>query len=142
MTPEPSATVPVVDVNIPRFNQAAVALLTGAAFAADQQGLVVFAAALMALSAFTPIAPLTWLYTRSLRPRLQPSGPVDFEPAAPPRFSQRIGATVLAVASVAFVVGLPAVGWTLTLLVTALATLAAAARICVGCILYERVVRR
>ena len=49
---------------------------------------------------------------------------------------------ILGVASFALVAGWETLGWALTLVVTALATLAAATRICVGCILYERTVVR
>jgi hypothetical protein len=62
------------------------------------------------------------------------------EPAAPPRFSQLIGAGFLGAASLAFAAGAPALGWGLTLIVTALAALAATTRICVGCMVYRKVV--
>lgn len=129
-----------VDVNIPRFNQAVIALLTGLAFVADQPWLVPVAFVTLAVSwAGGPrLAPLTRLYVGLIRPRL--SGPVVTEPAAPPRFSQLIGAGFLGVASMAFGAGAPAFGWVLTLIVTALATLAATTRICLGCIVYSKVV--
>jgi hypothetical protein len=62
------------------------------------------------------------------------------EPADPPRFAQLLGIVFLLGATVLFVVGLGTAGWIVTLMVTALATLAAATRICVGCIIYERAV--
>lgn len=129
-----------VDVNIPRFNQAVIALLTGLAFVIDQPWLVVVAFLILAISwAGGPrLAPLTRLYVGVIRPRL--SGPVVTEPAAPPRFSQLIGAGFLGVASVAFGASAPVLGWALTLVVTALAALAATTKICVGCIVYRKVV--
>lgn len=129
-----------VDVNVPRFNQAIIALLTGLAFVIDQPWLVLVAFVVLAVSwAGGPrLAPLTRLYVGLIRPRL--TGPVVTEPAAPPRFSQLIGAGFLGVASLAFAVGAPALGWGLTLIVTALAALAATTRICVGCIVYRKVV--
>jgi hypothetical protein len=48
---------------------------------------------------------------------------------------------MLGLATLAFVAGWATAGWTFTLIVTALATLAAATRICVGCLIYERAVR-
>jgi hypothetical protein len=143
MNPEPS-TEPTVDVNVPRFNQAAVALLTALGFVFQQPWLVVLTFAILAVSwtAGPSVAPLTQLYIRVVRPRLQPEGPGEFEPAAPPRFAQLVGAIVLGAASFALVAGWETLGWALTLVVTALATLAAATRICVGCILYERAVVR
>lgn len=142
MNDSSKTAVPVVDVNIPRFNQAVVALVTGIAFVARWPWLVACAAVILGLSAFTRLAPLTRLYVELIRPRFQPSGPDEFEPAAPPRFSQRLGAVVLGVASILLFAGVSSVGWALTVLVTALATLAATARICVGCLFYERVVAR
>jgi hypothetical protein len=129
-----------VDVNIPRFNQAVIALLTGLAFVIDQPWLVLVGFVILAVSwAGGPrLAPLTRFYVGVIRPRL--SGPVVTEPAAPPRFSQLIGAGFLGVASLAFAVGASALGWGLTLTVTALAALDATTRICVGCIVYRKVV--
>ena len=133
---------PTVDVNVPRFNQGVVGLVTGVGFLTQSPPLVVLMAIVLALSAFGPasVAPLTRLYVGVIRPRIQPAGPSEFEPAAPPRFAQRIGAGFLAAASLAFAVGVPGLGWGLTLMVTALASLAAATRICVGCVVYERMV--
>jgi hypothetical protein len=137
-----ATTESVVDVNVPRFNQAVVAVVTALAFLLQEPFLVVLMAIVLALSAFggPRTALLGRLYVRAIRPRFDPEGPSEFEPAAPPRFAQRIGAGFLVVASLAFLLGAGAVGWSLTLIVTALAALAAATRICVGCILYERVV--
>jgi hypothetical protein len=142
MSQSPLDAAPVVDVNVPRFNQAVIAGITGLAFLFQSAWMVVFGAVVLAISAFTPFHPLTSLYIRLIRPRFQPHGPTEFEPAAPPRFSQRLGAGFLTAASLALLAGAPTLGWMLTLLVTALATLAALARICVGCLLYEKVLAR
>lgn len=136
----PTTAVPQVDVDVPRFNQAVVAALTGIAFLADLPWLVAVAFALLALSwAGGPRwAPLTQLWVRALRPVVRPDGPAAFEDARPPRFAQLLGTLFLGAATVSFALGAPAVGWTLTLVVTALAALAATTAICVGCIVYER----
>ncbi len=63
-------------------------------------------------------------------------GPVEPEHEYPPRFAQALGGTFLALATVAFVVGLPVVGWLLTAAVAGLQVLLAATGICVGCRLY------
>ncbi len=143
MNPDPS-TESTVDVNVPRFNQAGVAFLTALGFVLQQPWLVVVTFAILAVSwtAGPTVAPLTQLYVRIVRPRIQPQGPVEFEPAAPPRFAQLIGVIMLGVASFALVAGWETFGWASTLVVTALAALAAATRICIGCILYERAVTR
>lgn len=135
-----ASTTAMVDVNVPRFNQALVAALTAFAFVLDQPWLVAVTAVVLGVSwAGGPsLAPFTRLYVGLIRPRLRPGGPTEYEPAAPPRFSQLLGTLFLTGASVALLGGAETLGWALTLIVTALATLAAAARICVGCILYER----
>ncbi len=139
-----AAKAPTVDVNVPRFNQGLVAVLTGLAFVLDAPALVVVTFAILAVSwAWGPrLAPFTRLYVDVIRPRIQPEGPREVEPAAPPRFAQLVGAVFLGGASLAFALGAPVAGWVLTLVVTALAALAATTRICVGCIIYEKVVAR
>lgn len=129
-----------VDVNVPRFNQACVALLTGVAFVTQVWVLVPIVAAILALTRFAGprYGLFTWVYVGLLRPRL--SGPVATEPAGPPRFAQLLGVVFLALATVLFAVGWMTPGWVVTLMVTALAALAATTRICVGCIIYERAV--
>lgn len=137
-------TAPTVDVNVPRFNQGMVAVLTAAAFVFQLEWLVGVTFAVLALSWLggPALALFTQIYTKLVRPIVQPDGPVEFEPAAPPRFAQLVGTLFLGAASIALALGAGAVGWTLTLIVTALAALAAATRICVGCIVYERAVAR
>lgn len=130
----------VVDRNIPRFNQSIIAILTAVGFVLANPWPVVVAFVILAVSwAGGPsVAPLTQVYVRLIRPRI--GGPVITEPSAPPRFSQLIGAIFLGGATAAFALGSPLVGWALTLVVTALAALAATTRICVGCIIYEKAV--
>lgn len=137
-----TSTEKTVDVNVPRFNQGTVAVLTAVAFVFQLDWLVATAFAILAVSWLLGprFAPLTQLYVRLIRPRIGP--PTEFEPAAPPRFAQLIGSVFLGASTVAFALGLTAVGWTLSLVVTALAALAAVTRICVGCIVYEKAVAR
>ena len=129
---------PELDVNIPRFNQLCVALLTGLAFVVQWWPLVALVATVIVVTIVGgPSAGLfTQIYVRFVQPRID--GPVETEPTAPHRFAQTLGATMLLVASALFIVGADAVGWILTLVVTALSTLAAATGICVGCLIYER----
>ncbi|MFQ5966462.1 MAG: DUF4395 domain-containing protein [Acidimicrobiia bacterium] len=129
-----------VDVNVPRFNQAVVGGITAAAFVLQQEWLVAVGFLLLGLSYVggPRFAPLTHLYVRVVRPRFQPGGPTEFESAAPPRFAQLLGTIFLGGAILAFALGVPVLAWVLTLIVMALATLAATTRICVGCIIYEK----
>jgi hypothetical protein len=63
-------------------------------------------------------------------------GPAEPEHEYPPRFAQALGGTFLGVASLAFLAGVPALGWLFTAAVAGLQTLLAATGICVGCRLY------
>lgn len=129
-----------VDVNVPRVNQAVTSLLTAIAYVRSSPELVAVAFAILVLSRVggPRLAPITQLYVRFVRPRFQPAGPSDVEDARPPAFAQLIGTIVLGLALAGLYGGVPIVGWALTLVVTALAGLAATTRICVGCIMYER----
>ena len=127
-----------VDVNVPRFNQGCVAALTGLAFVVQVWPIVPVVAAALAITRFAGprFGVFTQVYVRLVKPRL--SGPLVTESVDPPRFAQLLGVVVLTVASVLFVGGFATAGWVVTLIVTALATLAATTRVCVGCIIYER----
>ncbi|HYO44792.1 MAG TPA: DUF4395 domain-containing protein [Candidatus Limnocylindrales bacterium] len=63
-------------------------------------------------------------------------GRTEPEHEYPPRFAQALGGTFLALAMLAFVIGLPAVGWILAGAVAGLQALLAVTGICVGCRLY------
>lgn len=128
-----------VDVNIPRFNQACVALLTGVAFVLQAWVLVAFVAAVLAATRFAGprLGLFTQFYVHVFKPRM--AGPVETESAEPPRFAQLLGVVFLTIATILLVLGYAKAGWLVTLLVTALATLAATTRICVGCFIYESV---
>ena len=129
-----------VDVNIPRFNQAIVAGLTGIAFVVQAWQLVAVVFAIVAITrlAGARYGLFTQLYVRFARPSR--SQPIETEWSAPPRFAQLLAVIFLGAATVLFIAGFPVVAWTVTLIVTALATLAATARICVGCVIYQKIV--
>ncbi len=141
MTTSPQ-TSKTVDVNVPRFNQGTIAVLTGIAFVLQLEWLVAVSFAILAFSWLVGprFAPLTQLYVRAIRPLIGP--PTEFEPIAPPRFAQLIGSIFLGAATVSFALELGVLGWVLSLIVTALAALAAVTRICVGCIIYEKAIAR
>lgn len=134
-------TTATVDVNVPRFGQALTAGLTALAFVVQAEWLVMAVFIVLAVSwvGGPRWAPFTRLYEGLVRPRLH--RPIEVEPAAPPRFAQLVGGFFLGAATISFLVGMPAIGWGATLLVTALAALAATTRICVGCLIYRQVVR-
>ncbi len=129
-----------IDANVPRFNQACVAVLTAIAFVVQSWPLVAAVALVLGVTRFVGprYALFTQIYVRFVRPRLR--GEVVTEPAAPPRFAQLLGFLLLSLATVLFLVGASTLGWIVTLIVTLLATLAAVTRICVGCIIYDKAV--
>jgi Domain of unknown function (DUF4395) len=77
-------------------------------------------------------------YFELIQPRLG-EGPI--EDSRPPRFANLVGLAFLGGATLAFLLGAPAVGWTLTLIVAALALLAAATGLCAGCEVYKLTAR-
>ena len=62
--------------------------------------------------------------------------PTEMEHEYPPRFAQVFGSVVLAVALLAFLLGLPIEGWLLSGAVAALQTVLAVTGYCLGCRLY------
>lgn len=132
-----------IDINIPRFNQTVVALAVALAFIADASWLVAIVAATLAAAwLFGPKANLTSrIYVAYVREFVDPGGPSEVEDARPPRFALLLGTIFTSAATLAFLAGWTTVGWGLAGIVGALALLAATSRICVGCIIYERVQR-
>ncbi|HEX9682932.1 MAG TPA: DUF4395 domain-containing protein [Acidimicrobiales bacterium] len=136
-----------IDPRGPRFNQAVLtaALLIG--FIADGFGdgawvvAPVFAIALFLGAAFGPqYGPFLRLFAKVIRPRLGP--PDELEDPRPPRFAATVGVIFLGAATLAFLADAAALGWTLSLIVAALAGLAATTGICVGCEIYLMFARR
>src|SRR5919202_1832385 len=134
----------MIDSHVPRLSQAVQAAALIAAFVFDLRLAVpILAAVLLAAVLGGPRANLLALVYRSLPiPRGEP------EPAAPPRFAQRIGAGFL-VAGSAFLFGLPAhtwiwwvLGWGPALVVAILSALAATTGLCIGCEMYLLIDRR
>lgn len=74
-----------------------------------------------------------WPYVRKAL-RLGP--PKELESEIPPRFAQALGSLGLGLAVVAFVIGVPIVGWVLTIAVAALQGVLGATGYCLGCKLY------
>ncbi len=133
---DPYRDLKVIDARAPRVNQATIGLLALLAFVIDWWPLL----AILALQLFIGLRfgrryCLPCLaYFELIQPRFG-EGPI--EDSRPPRFANMIGLTVLGAASVAHLVGLEVLGWSLGLLVAALALLAATTGFCVGCTLYR-----
>jgi hypothetical protein len=87
------------------------------------------------------LSPLALLSTRVITPRLP--GPHRFVAGPPKRFAQGLGAAgSIAAVVVYYGFGWHLAAWVLAGLMVGLATLEAAFRICVGCMLYAALVRR
>ena len=135
-TADPYRDLDVIDQRAPRFNQATIGALSLLAFAAGWWPLLGVLAAQLAIGlVFGRRYCLPCLaYFELVQPRL---GEGPLEDARPPRFANIVGTVVLALATAAHASGLSTLGWSLGLLVAALALLAAATGVCVGCELYR-----
>jgi Domain of unknown function (DUF4395) len=135
-TAHPYDDTDVIDERAPRTNQAVIGLLALLAFLLDLEWLPALLAAQLAIGLlFGRRFCLPCLLDFELvQPRL---GEGRIEDARPPRFANMVGAGFLAGATLAFTLGAPAVGWTLTLIVAALALLAAVTGLCTGCEAYR-----
>lgn len=133
---DPYRDLAVIDARAPRVNQAIVAIGAGVAVATGWWAILgVLALQLAVAVRFGRRYCLPCrLYFDLIQPRL---GEGPLEDARAPRFANVIGASFLGAATVAYAVGLPAVGAVLGLAVVALATLAVTTGLCVGCELYK-----
>jgi Domain of unknown function (DUF4395) len=139
-TVDPYRDLRVVDARAPRFVQAFVGSLALLAFLTGWWPLLALLAAQLAIGVTLG---RRWclpclFYFEVVQPRFG-EGPI--EDARPPRFANLVGVAVLGAGSVAHAAGLHALGWTLGLLVAALALLSAATGFCVGCQIYRAVAR-
>jgi hypothetical protein len=130
----------VIDARGPRTNQAVIGALALLAFLLDLEWLPAVLAAQLAIGLVfgRRYCLPCLLYFEVIQPRLG-EGPI--EDARPPRFANVVGVVFLGGATIAFIAGAPTVGWTLTLIVAALALLAAITGFCTGCFVYRLAAR-
>jgi hypothetical protein len=129
---------PRVDTHLAKFSQGCVVALTGLAFLLAQPVIVLITAGLLAVSALVPaISPFRLLYRNVvvllhlMRPRM-----VEDDPA-PHRFAQGVGTAFLIVAPLLlFLTKATTLGWTLDLIVFALAAINMTIGFCAGCLVY------
>ena len=139
----PSPSVPRVDAHLIKFSQAWVVALTGVAFLLQQPVMVGIAALALAVSALVPsVSPFRLLYRgvalplKLLRPRM-----VEDDPA-PHRFAQGVGTVFLLTSTlILFVTQVATLGWTLDLIVFALAGINFSVGFCAGCFVYYQLGR-
>jgi hypothetical protein len=135
-TAHPYRDLDVIDARAPRFNQATVGIVSLVAVLTGWWPLLGLMGAQLGIGlrygrryCLACVA-----YFELVQPRFG-EGPI--EDSRPPRFANQIGFVVLTSATLAWAVGLTAIGAALGLLVAALALLAAATGLCVGCELYR-----
>jgi hypothetical protein len=135
-TADPYRDLDVIDARAPRFNQATIGTLSLLAVASGWWPILALLAAQLAIG--LRFGRRWCLPCRAYFELVQPrfgEGPV--EDSRPPKFANQVGLTVLAAASAAYLVGAPALGAALGLLVAALALLAAVTGFCAGCWVYR-----
>jgi phosphate/sulfate permease len=125
-----------IDPRGPRTNQAVLASGLAVGFLVGWWPVAPLFAVVLCLGvAFGPRwNPVLLAYRHVVAPRLKP--PEELEDPRPPRFAAAVGVVFLVAATAAFLLGANALGWTLSLLVAALAALAATTGLCVGCEVY------
>ena len=139
-TADPYADTDVVDARAPRFLQATVgagavlALATGWWWLYGLLALQLVVGLVLGRRWCLPCV----AYFELVQPRV---GEGRVEDARPPRFANKVGATVLSLAFAAHLAGLDAAGTALGAVVAGLALLAAATGLCVGCELYKLAAR-
>jgi hypothetical protein len=139
-TAHPYDDTDVIDARAPRFNQATIGLVSLVALVTGWWLLLAVLALQLALGlrfgrrwCLPCVA-----YFRFVQPRI---GEGRVEDARPPRFANMVGVVFLTAASVAYLVGLPAVGAVLGGAVAALALLSAVTGFCTGCEAYKLLTR-
>jgi hypothetical protein len=135
-TADPYRDTTVIDARAPRFNQAVVGIASLIAVTTGPWWLVVVLAAQLTIGLALG---RRWClqcvaYFELVQPRFG-EGPI--EDSRPPRFANAIGAIFLGAASLAFLSGWETAGTALGAIVAALALLAAATGLCVGCEAYK-----
>lgn len=143
MTP---TDIKTVDANLPRAKAAFHTLIPALGFILQAWPLIAFTGVAMALSVLA--GPRYSLFGRLYRQFLVPALDIESGPTealAPHRFSEALGAVFLLASAVllaGFGSGVAAgVGWTLSLIVVALAAINWLAGYCVGCKMYGLIAR-
>ena len=133
---DPYRDANVIDSRAPRFNQAAIGMLSLIAVLAGWHWLVGLLA--LQLAAGLTLGRRFCLpcvaYFELVQPRF---GEGSLEDSRPPRAANLVGAVVLSAATVGYALGSAVAGTGLALLVAALALLAAGTGFCTGCEAYK-----
>ena len=131
-----------VDQSALRTNQAFIIGLLVLAFVLNSVWLVAFVGVVMLVGTAVPtLALFKRIYQHILRPNGLVKPDVIPDNPEPHRFAQGFGGVVVALAVIAFITGLPVLGWSLTWLVVALAALNLFLGFCAGCFVYYQLNR-
>jgi hypothetical protein len=129
-------TLKPVDHAALNTNQTVIILLLITAFILNSPILVGIVAFFMLGGTVLGQPGFRWLYQYILRPTGIVKPEVIRDNPEPHRFAQGFGGTVVLIGLVCILLGLTALGWSLTWLVTALAALNLFGGFCVGCAVY------
>lgn len=122
------------DKSVLKTNQGTIIALNALAYILQAPLLVAFVGLVMLVGTADPrFALFQQLYLRVLKPRGLVRPRVVMDDPVPHRFTQGLGGSFLAAATLAFAVGADLLGWSLAALVVALAFIAFAFDYCVGC---------
>lgn len=131
-----------VDQSALKVNQAFIIGLLLLAFVLDSVWLVAFVGGVMLLGTAVPgLALFKRIYQHLLQPVGLVKPHVISDNPEPHRFAQGFGGVVVALAALALLTGLPALGWALSGLVVALAALNLFLGFCAGCFVYYQLNR-
>lgn len=132
----PYRDLDVIDARAPRFNQTVIGTLALVSFATGWWPLLAILAGQLAIGLqFGRRFCLPCLAYFELVQPIVGEGPV--EDSRPPRFANQVGMVVLGTAAVSHAAGAQVLGWSLGLLVAALALFAATTGFCAGCEIYK-----
>jgi hypothetical protein len=139
-TADPWRDLDVIDERAPRFNQAVVGVvaLLGAVFGWPLAWALMGAQLLIGLTLGRRFCLTCLAYFKLVQPRF---GEGNLEDSRPPRLANAIGSALLTAAAVLWWVGSPPAGTAISVLVAALALLAASTGFCAGCEFYRLTAR-
>jgi len=131
-----------VDRTALRVNQGFIVGLLAIGFVLSQPWLAALVATVMLVGTAAPGAALfQQIYHRLLKPTGLLKADIQAEDPAPHRFAQGLGGTVLALGVLALFAGQAIIGWSLVIVVIALAAINLAFGFCAGCFVYFQIQR-
>ncbi len=125
-----------VDHSALKVSQVTIILLNILAFILNLPLLALFVTLVMAVGTALKVPGFGFIYKYALKPLGWVKPHVLMDNPEPHRFAQGFGAVVMAVGSLALLVGSPVLGWSFVWLVAGLAALNAFGGFCVGCAVY------